>query len=59
MGRGGDEGGHLDIPGARPGGRGPRGHSGGAGGQGTNMLYMMIEKPIKKHLYFTFSFSGM
>lgn len=38
MGRGGDEGGHLDIPGARTGGRGPGGHGGGAGGQGTDKL---------------------
>ena len=37
MGRGGDEGGHLDIPGARAGGSGPRGHRGGARGQGTNI----------------------
>ena len=38
MGWGGDEGGHLDIPGARTGGRGPGGHGGGAGGQGTDKL---------------------
>ena len=50
VGRGGDEGRHLDLPGAGAGGCGPGGHCGGAGGQGRKMILMV--KPVEKWFVF-------
>ena len=50
VGRGGDEGRHLDLPGAGARGRGSGGHCGGAGGQGRKMILMV--KPVEKWFVF-------